>query len=186
MPETAEPNPVPAPEDAPPIAEIASARLSELEAAAAQAAEFRERHLRAVADLENYRKRAAREREDAVKFANERLFQALLPVLDSFELGLESAAKSTDAAAIAQGMTMAVNQLHGALREHGVEPVDAHGQPFNPHLHEAISYHVTGEHEEGTVIQQIRRGYMLKDRLLRPASVIVAKTPETPVAPEAP
>lgn len=140
--------------------------------------QLKDRLLRTVADFDNYRKRAAREKEDAIKYANESLLEQLLPVLDSFELGLEAAKENTDNNAITQGMQLAFNQLLNVLKQVGVEPIDALGQPFDPHWHEAVSHQEVDTTDDGMVLQQLRKGYKLKDRLLRPATVIVAKGKE--------
>lgn len=156
---------------------VETAYLSEVEASAAQAAEHYDRLLRAAADLDNFRKRAAREKEEAVRFAGAALVERLLPVLDSFELGLVAADGSADAAAIAEGMRMTFNQLVSALREEGLVEVDATGAPFDPHQHEAVSTMESADAPDGHVVQQLRKGYRYRDRLIRPASVIVAKAP---------
>ena len=161
---------------------IATTALAALETQAAQAGQFREGWARAQADLDNYRKRAAREKEEARKFANDGFVESLLPVIDSFELGIQSAHEASDPGAIAQGMKMALSLLFAALKENGVEAVDALGQPFDPHLHEAVSHETTAEAPDGTVVRQLRKGWKLKDRLLRPASVIVARAPEPAAA----
>ncbi|HEY0257858.1 MAG TPA: nucleotide exchange factor GrpE [Candidatus Methylacidiphilales bacterium] len=145
----------------------------------AQVAELKDRLLRGQADWDNARKRILKEKEDAVRYAGEALLERLLPVLDNFEMGIQAAKSATDARAIAQGFEMALAQLHQVLREAGVEAIDAVGHPFDPHRHEALGHQESTEHPEGYVLSQIRKGYKLKDRLLRPSSVFVAKTPET-------
>lgn len=141
----------------------------------AEAARFKDLALRAQADLENYRKRAAREKEDAIRYANTSLLEKLLPVLDNFELGLEAARTSSDTASIVQGMTMVQKQLQDFLRHNGVEHVPAEGEIFNPSHHEAVAQEHSAEVPEGHVVRQLRRGYRLKDRLLRASSVTVSK-----------
>lgn len=160
------------------IVPIGADALKKLEEAAAQADALRDRLLRTQADWDNYRKRATREKEDAVKYASEAVLERLLPILDSFEMGLQAAQSATDANAIAQGMQMIYTQFQGLLKELGVETIDAVGQQFDPHRHEALSQQESDKHEEGTVLGQMRKGYKLKDRLLRPASVFVSKKPE--------
>jgi molecular chaperone GrpE len=145
----------------------------------AEVAELKDKLLRGQAEWDNSRKRILREKEDAVRYASEALLEKLLPVLDNFEMGMQAAKSATDAKAIAQGYEMVLAQLQQVLRDAGVEPVDAVGQPFDPHRHEALGHQDSTEHPEGHVMMQTRKGYKLKDRLLRPASVFVARTPET-------
>ena len=138
-------------------------------------AELNERIIRLTADFDNFRKRAQREKDEARQFANQGLLEKLLPVLDNFEMAL-TAVKGADPS-VRDGVQMILDQLLGVLKESGVEPVDAMGQPFDPNLHEALSQEETTEVEEGTVVQQMQRGYKLNDRLVRPARVVVAKAP---------
>jgi len=147
-------------------------------AQAAQAAELKDRLLRAQAEWDNSRKRILREKEEAVRYAGESFLERLLPVLDNFEMGMQAAKSATDAKAIAQGLEMVLAQFQQALRDAGVEVIDAVGQPFDPHRHEALGHHESDEHPEGHVLTQMRKGYKLKDRLLRAASVFVAKPSE--------
>ena len=138
-------------------------------------AELNERIVRLTADFDNFRKRAQREKDEARQFANQGLLEKLLPVLDNFEMAL-TAVKDADPS-VRDGVQMILDQLLGVLKESGVEPVDATGQPFDPNLHDALSQEETTEVEEGTVVQQVQRGYKLNDRLVRPARVVVAKAP---------
>lgn len=158
---------------------LTPAQIEELQAKAATAAENWDRYLRTTADFENYKKRAARERQDAVKYANESVMQKLITVLDNFEMALAAAQTSQTETleSLQAGITMIQQQLKNILVEAGLEEVDATGQPFDPNFHEAVSQQETAEHAEGQVVQQLRRGYKLRDRLLRPATVIVAKKP---------
>ena len=141
--------------------------------------ELSARILRLTADYDNYRKRALREKEDARQFANQALLEKLLPVLDNFEMAI-IAAKEIDPS-IKDGVQMIYDQLFNVLKDSGMEPIDAMGNAFDPNLHEALSQEETTEVEEGTVIQQVQRGYTLNDRLVRPARVVVAKSPEVTV-----
>jgi molecular chaperone GrpE len=136
---------------------------------------FRDLALRTQADFDNYRKRAAREREDAVRYANVSLLERLIPILDNFELGLEAARADSRGSAILSGMEMVLRQLQDFLAAQGVEVIDATGQPFDPHLHEAIAQEESNEVPEGHAVRQLRKGYKLKDRLIRPANVTVSK-----------
>ena len=154
-------------------------QLEDLRSRAAKADENWERLLRTTADLENFKKRAARERIEAIQYANVALLQKLLPVLDNFEMAQAAAQNTKDpgASSVQAGVAMIQQQLRSALTEAGLEEVDATGKPFDPALHEAISQQETADVPEGQVVQQVRKGYRLRDRLLRPATVIVAKKP---------
>ena len=146
-----------------------------LKEAQAQIDELEDRLLRLTAEYDNFRKRAQREKNEARQFANQHLLEKQLPVLDNFEMAL-TAAKDADPA-IRDGLQMIYDQFVGVLKDAGVEPIDAEGEPFDPNIHEAISQQETTDVEEGTVVQQVQRGYKLNDRLVRPARVIVAKAP---------
>ncbi|MDQ3623796.1 MAG: nucleotide exchange factor GrpE [Verrucomicrobiota bacterium] len=138
---------------------------------------FKDLAMRTQADFENFRKRAAREKEDAVKYANATLLERLLPVLDNFELGLEAARQNAQNAPILVGMEMVARQLSDFLAGQGVEPVSAQGESFDPNLHEAVAQEESAGVPEGHVIRQLRKGFKLRDRLLRPATVVVSKGP---------
>ena len=154
-----------------------SADEPELQALRDDFEKFRDLYLRSQADLDNYRKRAARETEDARRYANLSLLERLLPVLDNFELGLDAARQAGGAENILQGMSMVQKQLQDFLRESGVESIDAVGAEFDPNLHEALGQEPGNDVPEGIVTRQLRRGYKLKDRLLRPAAVMVSSGP---------
>lgn len=136
---------------------------------------FRDLALRSQADFENYRKRSAREKDEAVKYANFSLLEKLVPIVDNFELGLTAAKGSGESSAIATGMEMVQRQLQDFLTQHGLEPVLTEGQKFDPNVHEAFMQEESATIEEGMVVRQLRKGYKLKDRLLRPAAVVVSK-----------
>ena len=138
---------------------------------------FRDLALRSQADFENYKKRCAREKEDAVKYANSSLLERLVAIVDNFELGLSAARNQSEQSPIYSGMSMILKQLSDFLTESGLEPVDAVGKQFDPNLHEAIGHEPSDKVPEGRVIRQTRRGYRLKDRLLRPATVVVSSGP---------
>jgi molecular chaperone GrpE len=137
---------------------------------------FRDLALRSQADFDNYKKRAAREKEDAVKYANSSLLQRLVSILDNFELGLAAAKTDSEHSPIYSGMVLVQKQLNDLLEENGLQTIEAEGKKFDPNLHEAIA-HEPSESAEGTVIRQARRGYRFKDRLLRPARVVVSSGP---------
>lgn len=138
---------------------------------------FQDLALRSQADLDNFRKRMVREKEDSIRYANSSLLEKLLPVLDSFELGLQASAKADNAADLHHGFSLVQKQLLDFLRDHGVEEISAVGHPFDPNLHEAVGQ-IPSPEPEGSVCQQLRKGYRIKDRLLRPATVMVSKGPE--------
>jgi molecular chaperone GrpE len=131
--------------------------------------------LRSVADLDNYRKRMAREKDDAIRYANASFLERLIPILDNFDLGLQAAKVGGSQSAVIDGMTMVFKQLQEFLASCGVETIDATGEHFDPNVHEAIAQEENAEVEEGVVIRQLRKGYRLKDRLIRPANVVVSK-----------
>lgn len=158
---------------------VTAEQLAELKDKAARADENWERLLRTAADLENFKKRAAREKQEAIKYAHENLMQKLIPVLDTFDMALSATQNAqTDAVQSLQtGVNMVLQQLKSALTDAGLEVIDATGKKFDPNLHEAVSQTATDDVPEGQVVQQLRKGYKLRDRLLRPASVVVAKKP---------
>ncbi|MGB8166965.1 MAG: nucleotide exchange factor GrpE [Chthoniobacteraceae bacterium] len=136
---------------------------------------FRDLALRSQADFDNFRKRAARDKEDAVKYANASFLERLIPILDNFELGLIAARANAADSPILSGMDMVARQLNDFLLGTGVEPVAAEGQKFDPNLHEAVAQEASDSVVEGFVVRQLRKGYKLRDRLLRPATVVVSK-----------
>jgi len=154
--------------------------LKELRQQAAKAEEYYDRLQRQVAEADNLRKRLAKEKQDAIRYANEALIEELLPTMDSFEMAISAARDSDDNAidSLKTGIEMVYTQLRRTLEEVGVTEIDAVGQAFDPSQHEAVSRRKTDEAEEGTVLEQTRKGYRLRDRLLRAASVVVAAPPE--------
>ena len=154
-------------------------QVEDLKIRAAKAEETWERLVRTTADFENFKKRAARERQDAARFANESLIQKLIPVLDNFEMALGAAQSGAEGGtqSLQAGIGMIQQQLKGVLADAGVEEVDASGKPFDPNLHEAVSQQESEDVAEGHVLQQLRKGYKIRERLLRPATVVVAKKP---------
>ena len=154
-------------------------RIAELEARLAETAaelnKFRDLAVRSTADLDNYRKRMAKEREEAIKFANSSFLERLIPVLDNFEFGLQAARNASSPDSILDGMTMVQKQFQDFLSSAGIEVIDATGQHFNPQLHEAISQEENEQVPEGMVVRQLRKGYKLRERLIRPANVVVSK-----------
>ncbi len=157
-------------------------QIEVLKARAAKADENWDRLLRTMAETDNFKKRAARDKEEAVRFANEDLIRKLAPVLDNFDMALAAAQNQTQAGAVQSlqtGVAMILQQLRQILQEAGLTEVDATGKVFDPNLHEAVSQQESADVPEGHVLQQLRRGYKLRDRLIRPASVVVAKKPSS-------
>jgi len=148
-----------------------------LEVALADAAQWKDLAYRNAAELDNFRKRAAREAQDARAYANADLLRALFPILDNFEMGLEAARAESEKSMIFMGMSMVQRQIVDFLRDSGVTEVEALGKPFDPNLHDAVSQEVRTDVPEGTVLRVARRGYRLKDRLLRAATVVVSAAP---------
>jgi molecular chaperone GrpE len=138
---------------------------------------FRDLALRSQADFENYKKRSAREKEEAIRYANSSLLEKLIAIVDNFELGLEAARAEGEKSPVFSGMSMVLKQLMDFLVDSGLQPIDATGQKFDPNLHEAIAHEASGKFPEGIVVRQTRRGYKMKDRLLRPSSVVVSSGP---------
>jgi molecular chaperone GrpE len=149
----------------------------ELERLRADAERFRDLALRGQADFDNYRKRAAREKEEAVKFANMGLVERFLPILDNFELGLLSARSTEGAAQVVMGFEMVGRQIQDFLTQCGVEVVAGDGSDFDPNFHEAVQQEESLDVPEGRVLRVLRKGYRMKERLVRPAMVVVAKAP---------
>ncbi|HSP46389.1 MAG TPA: nucleotide exchange factor GrpE [Chthoniobacterales bacterium] len=138
---------------------------------------FRDLALRSQADFENYKKRSAREKEEAIRYANSSLLERLIAIVDNFELGLEAARAEGGKSPVFSGMSMVLKQLMDFLADSGLQPIDATGQKFDPNLHEAIAHEPSDKSAEGIVVRQTRRGYKMKDRLLRPSSVVVSSGP---------
>ena len=141
-----------------------------------QIAEWRERAIRATADLENFRKRMEREKREARCYANQALLEELLPVLDNFQMGLQAASTDSDSM-IYRGMEMVKKQLDEFLAGQGVEEISAEGESFDPAMHEAVSQEECADLEEGMILRVVRRGYRMSERLLRPANVVVSRAP---------
>jgi len=154
-------------------------QLRELNDRAVKADENWERLLRTTADFDNFKKRAAREKQEAIKYANESLLEKLVPVLEHLDMALAAAQAAGPEAgqSLQAGVSMICQQFRHVLAEAGLEELDALGKLFDQHVHEAISQQETLDVPEGQVVQQLRKGYKFRDRLLRPASVVVAKQP---------
>jgi molecular chaperone GrpE len=144
-----------------------------------------DRYLRALAELDNSRKRAQREREDYIRFANESLIRELLAALDNFDRALQAARSSGESPAFVGGMELIHRELLRVLEKFGVTTFTSVGQPFNPEFHEAVARVAATEQAAMTVVEETRRGYLLNGRVLRPAMVTVAVPPEEPAPPDA-
>lgn len=161
-----------------------------LQAALQEVTHWKDLAYRNAAELDNFRKRAAREAQETRAYANADLLRSLFPILDNFEMGLDAARAESEKSMIFMGMSMVHRQVQDFLKDMGVQEVEALGKAFDPNLHDAVAQEVTTEKAEGTVLRVTRRGYRLKERLLRAASVVVAAAPapetaEAPAAPEA-
>jgi molecular chaperone GrpE len=161
--------------DAAPAEEKAVDLQAALAAAEARAQESRDLYLRALAEMENIRKRAARDVEQAHKFALEKFANDLIGVKDSLELGMLAAG---DVQTLRAGTESTLKQLTHAFEKNGLTEINPLGEPFNPELHEAMAMQPSDEHAPDSVTQVVQKGYALNGRLLRPARVIVAKAPE--------
>jgi molecular chaperone GrpE len=151
---------------------------AELAAARQEAAANHDRYLRSVADLENFRRRTVREKDELRQFAAARVLEDLLPVLDNLGLGLAAAKQpGADLSKLTGGIDMVLSQLKSALANHGLKEINPTGQPFDANLHESISAQPSSEIPEGNVVTVVRTGFSLNGRLLRPASVVVSSGP---------
>ena len=170
---------VPPPATPPAMAE------EQLAAAKKEAATNYDRYIRAVADLENYRRRVTREKDELRQYAVSSLMEELVPVLDNVTLALAAARQQSDAKAIGDGVTLVLEQLKGTLARQGLKEVNPAGQKFDPNFHECISHQPDDKVAEEHVMQVVRTGYILNGRLVRPASVIVSSGPAKPIEPKA-
>ncbi len=156
--------------------EIIEEEAEEAEKAKDEEEPLRLQLMRLQADFDNFRKRQVRERAEWIVRANESLFLELLPVLDHYEMGLKSAEDHQTECSVTEGFKLVYNQLMDLLGKFNVTPVEAVGEAFNPHVHEALT-HLPSDKPAETVIEQVRRGYMLGDKLLRAAQVVVSSGP---------
>jgi len=147
---------------------------AELAKAKAKADENYDQLLRLQADFDNYRKRTQKEKVELIKYASERIVADLLPVLDNFERAASAAKVNPDFTAFSQGVDMILRQLQTALSKEGLKAMEAVGQPFDPNLHDAVLRVDSEEHPENTVVEEIQKGYYLKEKVLRPCMVKVS------------
>jgi molecular chaperone GrpE len=176
------------PESTPPDEQIANGQddpikelEAKLEAKEKEAGETYDRLLRASAEFDNYKKRSSREMEEFRKFANQSLIKEMLSVVDNLELAMNSTDghKAIDKDLL-QGLEMTHKEILRVFDKFNVKPIDAKGQPFDPTFHEAVMQEETDDSPKNTVINELQRGYMIHDRLLRPSMVVVAKPKENP------
>ena len=161
----------------PPSAEIGAKLEEQLAAAKQEAAASYDRYTRAVADMENFRKRTQREKEELRLFALSGLLEDIVPIIDNLGLGLAAAKQQTDVKSIVDGVSLTLEQFKTTLARHGLKEINPAGQRFDPNFHECISHQPSPEVAEELVMQVVRLGYTLNGRLLRPASVIVSSGP---------
>ena len=148
-----------------------------LESMEQEAKENYDRLLRTSAEFENYQKRAAREMNDFRKFANESFVKAMLPVVDNLDRAIESSNNDKHAdTSVLEGVKMTLKEILKVFEQYNVKPFESLGKTFDPSLHQAVMQEETEEHPENSVVQELQKGYMMHDRLLRPAMVVVSKT----------
>ncbi len=158
-----------------PTIPAAGAKLEEqLASAKLEAAANFDRYTRAVADLENFRKRTLREKEELRQFATAGLMEDVIPILDNLSLGLTAAKQQTEVKGLVEGVNLVLEQFKGTLGRHGLKEISPAGQRFDPNFHECISHQPSADVPEEHVMQVVRPGYSLNGRLVRPASVVVS------------
>lgn len=150
------------------------ASTQELDRLKALAEENEKRYLRAQADFDNFRRRTQKEKEDLAKYASVKLITELVPVIDNFERAIATAPANTETDSFAKGVGMIFRQLESVLQAEGLTAMQTVGEAFNPEFHQAIMQVESEEHEEGVVVEEVQKGYMLKDKVLRPAMVKVS------------
>ncbi|WP_435925718.1 nucleotide exchange factor GrpE [Paenibacillus sp. DYY-L-2] len=156
------------------VQEPSAEAQAELDKLRAEAEEHKQRLLRTQADYDNFRRRTVKEKEELGKYASAKLITELLPVIDNFERALGLVNDSEEVASYAKGVEMIFRQLEGILKAEGLSAMESVGTPFNPEFHQAIMQVESDEYEEGTVVEEVQKGYILKDKVLRPAMVKVS------------
>lgn len=164
--------------DKPPLSEV-DELLQQLKGKELEAKQNHERFLRQLAELENFKKRTVREKEETIKYGNEGLIRDLLPILDNLERAVEHAQGGGNGKPLLEGIEMILKSLLEVLQKHGVTQISAKGKQFDPQKHEAFAQVESEELEANTVVEELHKGYLQFDRLLRPSLVSVAKSPET-------
>jgi len=146
-----------------------------LKAAQTLASESNDKLLRLQAEFENFKKRLTREKEEHSRYAHEQVVKDLLPILDDLDRALTHAQSSSEIPALIDGVQLVKKQMGSALEKYGLKPFDSLGEPFNPHIHEAVAHQESQDFPPDTVISEYRKGYTLHDKLVRPAMVAVSK-----------
>ncbi len=164
-------------EDSAPAEQDKQELRTALEEKEKEAKENYEKYLRSVAELENYKKYAARERSDLIKYNNEKIIRDILPILDGLDRALEHAGTANDVKAFANGIRMIQEQFLAVLEKYGVQRIESVGREFDPNIHEALLQVESDEYEDKSVVAEFEKGYLLNDRLLKPAKVSVSKRP---------
>jgi molecular chaperone GrpE len=154
--------------------------LSLLEKKDEEIRQLKDRVLRIAAEMDNTRKRLERERTDAVTYANENIIREMLPIVDNLERALQHGEKDANKKSLLEGVAITLKGFKDTLARFGCASFEATGKVFDPNLHEAVMQQEAGEHPENTVLQEVRKGYLLHERLLRPAMVVVSKLPKKP------
>jgi molecular chaperone GrpE len=158
----------------PPAADAVAKLEEQLAAAKQEAAANFDRYTRTAADMENFRKRTVREKDELRQFAASKLMEDIIPIIDNLSLGLAAARLQPEGKSIVDGVSLVLDQLKSTLDRHGMKEINPAGQRFDPHFHECISHLPSAEVAEENVMQVVRLGYSLNGRLLRPASVVVS------------
>jgi molecular chaperone GrpE len=165
-----------------PATDLKAKLSADLESAQAEAEQWRDRFLRKAAEFENFRKRSERERAESATLTKGAVLAEFLPIMDACERALTSFDEGGNSQGLMksyrEGVELLYKQLGDTLARLGVVPIEAKGSKFDPHLHEALVHLETPDHEDNTIVEVLRRGYLLKERLLRPAQVVVASAPK--------
>lgn len=147
----------------------------ELDDAKTKSEEAINKMMRLAAEFDNYKKRSAREHENIRKYASENIIKEMLPIVDNFERAIESANESSDFNSFLDGIRLILNQMINLLGKEGVQQIKAVGEVFNPNIHEAVLHIASDEYPENIIVQELQKGYILNDRVIRPAMVAVSK-----------
>ncbi|MEW6585812.1 MAG: nucleotide exchange factor GrpE [Nitrospirota bacterium] len=150
---------------------------AEIDRLAAELREAGDKYLRLYAEFENYRKRVAKDKEELVKYANESLLSDLLPAIDNLEMALKHSSNDVSSGLV-QGVEMTLKEMKRSLEKYGLTPIEAEGKPFDPAVHHAIAQIERDGIDENMVVEEYRKGYMFRDKVLRASLVAVSKKPE--------